>query len=185
MRPYFFYKGFMKIWHWIVVIVLGLMFVGSALYQSWERPKGGDVAPDVAITRLDGQQVHLSDYRGKVVLLHFWATWCGPCREEFPALEKFNQQMLGKPFVLLAVSEDGKSAKQDVERFSRHVKFSFPIYLDRAGAAADAYRVAGVPESILIDPMGNIVERFTGPQDWTSGDILNLIEQLFPQPEGK
>lgn len=167
------------------MIVLGLMFVGSALYQNWEQPKGGDVAPDIVLSRMDGEPVHLSDYRGKVVLLHFWATWCGPCREEFPALEKFNQQMQGKPFVLLAVSEDGKSAKSDVERFSRHVKFSFPIYLDTAGVAADAYRVAGVPESIVIDPKGNIIERFTGPQDWSSRDTLKFIENIFSQQEGQ
>ena len=175
----------MKIWHWIVVIVLGLIFVGSALYQSWERPKGGDLAPDVILSRMNGEPVRLSDYRGKVVLLHFWATWCGPCREEFPALEKLNQQMQSKPFVLLAVSEDGKSAKQDIERFSRHVKFSFPIYLDRASAAADAYRVAGVPESIVIDPKGNIVQRFTGPQDWNSRDMLKFFEKLFSPQEGQ
>src|SRR5476651_1724952 len=107
-------------------------------------------APDITVTALNGSTLKLSDLKGKVVLLNFWATWCPPCREEIPSMVKLNSIMTGKPFQMVAVSidEGGRSA---VESFLKGTGLALPAYLDPSGTSVKSYGITGVPESFIIN----------------------------------
>lgn len=143
---------------------------------------GGSVqnkpAPDITVKALNGSDVKLSDLKGKVVLLNFWATWCPPCREEIPSMMRLNKQMAGKPFQMLAVSID-EGGKADVESFFKSNKFSLPAYADQDRKAAAAYGVTGVPETYLIDTKGIVVKKVIGPLKWDDTEVVSFITELM------
>src|SRR5262249_21192180 len=108
------------------------------------------IAPDFAVPDLDGQAVRLSNYRGKVVLLNLWATWCPPCREEMPSMERLFRQLRDRGFVLLAVSQD-EAGRAAVDPFVRDMGLTFPVLVDPQHQVGDRYQVWGYPESFIID----------------------------------
>jgi len=136
-------------------------------------------APDVSVVSLaNGSTLKLSDLKGKVVLLNFWATWCPPCREEIPSMVKLNSVMTGKPFQMVAISVD-EGGKQAVESFFKESGFSLPAYLDESGTSAKIYGVTGVPESFVIDKQGIIVKKIIGGFAWDSPEAVSFIEKLM------
>jgi len=135
-------------------------------------------AADITITSLNGTQHKLSDFKGKVVMLNFWATWCPPCREEVPSLMRLNKMMEGKPFQMLAVSID-EGGKPDVERFFRVTGSSLPAYTDQERKAAGIYGVTGVPETYIIDQKGIIVKKVIGPLKWDDPEVVAFITKLM------
>jgi cytochrome c biogenesis protein CcmG/thiol:disulfide interchange protein DsbE len=142
------------------------------------RRHGGGMADDFAVTDLQGQAVRLSSFRGQVVLLNLWATWCPPCREEMPSMERLWQRLRGKGFVLLAVSQDEQGADA-VAPFVREHQLTFPVLVDPEHQVGDRYGVWGYPESFLIDREGRVVERVIGPRDWASPQQIAAIERLL------
>lgn len=138
----------------------------------------GSSAPDFTLTDMQGQQVSLSQFRGKVVILNFWATWCPPCREEMPSMEKLYQRHQDQGLVMLAVNieENGQSV---VSQFLQKTPYSFPILLDSKNAAQHAYGVFRFPESFIIDRNGVIVEKIIGGRDWLSGSTFKRINFLL------
>jgi len=138
-------------------------------------------APDFTIKGTDGKAMSLKDFRGKVIILHFWATWCKPCKEEFPAFEKLYQGLKGKDVALLAVSIDAKAGKDEVDVFARNLGATFPVFLARDGNVTDRYWTWGVPVTYFMDKKAWIIGRALGPKDWASPDILNLIEGLLKE----
>jgi len=136
------------------------------------------LAPDFAVPDLAGQAVRLSGLRGKVVLLNLWTTWCPPCREEMPSMEKLYQRLRDRGFVLLAVSQD-EAGKQAVEPFVRDLGLTFPVLVDPEHQVGDRYQVWGYPESFIIDREGRVVERVIGPRDWTSPEHVAALERLL------
>jgi thiol-disulfide isomerase/thioredoxin len=136
-------------------------------------------APPLRPHDLSGQPHSLSDYRGKVILVNFWASWCGPCIEEIPSLRGLHQKMAGLPFEIVAVNV--KEGRFKVHKFSRLVKMPFPVLLDPDGAAFGAWGAQVLPTSFLVDPEGRIRYRVQGPLDWTSEDVLNTIRGLLPK----
>ncbi len=137
-------------------------------------------APVISVAAMDGSTVSLSSFKGKVVLLNFWATWCPPCREEIPSMMKLNERMAGKPFQMLCVSVD-EGGKAAVQEFFASSGFSLPAYLDLNGAGAKTYGLTGVPESYLIDKKGVLVKKVIGGLDWNSPDVVSYIESLMQQ----
>lgn len=135
-------------------------------------------APDIAITTLDGKQFKLSELKGKVVLLNFWATWCPPCREELPSMLKLNAAMAGKPFQMVAISIDEGGA-QAVSSFLASNNYALPAYLDPTGTAAKQYGITGVPESFIIDRNGVMVKKVVGGVPWDSPEVLAFFEGLM------
>lgn len=119
-------------------------------------------AIDFTTTLLNGDSVKLSDYKGKVVLLNFWATWCGPCVGELPAFEKLDKEY-GDDVVILAVNigED----KDSVSKFAKENGYTFPIGLDEKQDIATAYQIYSIPATYIIDKDGNVAEISTGAQD--------------------
>ena len=130
------------------------------------RPLTGKPAPDFTLTSLSGQRATLSELRGRVVLLDFWATWCPPCRTAMPHLEKLRQEFGQKGLTVLGVTTEDADT---VEPFIREHKITFPILLDPDGVAARAYRVTGIPRSLIIDREGKVHADLTG---WGGEEVL-------------
>lgn len=148
--------------------------VGSSTVAAEKSP-----APDISVVSIaNGSTLKLSDLKGKVVLLNFWATWCPPCREEIPSMMKLNTFMAGKPFQMVAVSidEGGKSA---IESFFKETGFLLPTYLDESGTSSKSYGVTGVPESFIIDKHGVLVKKIIGGFAWDSPEAVAFIEGLM------
>ena len=165
-------------------VIIALAVGGFFFYQSRQAPPvvEGSTAPDFTLPLLNGGTATLSDYRGKVVLLNIWATWCNPCREEMPSMQTLSQQLKGKPFVILAASIDVRGAL-DVQPFVQQLGLTFPILLDQDKKLPDMYQTTGVPESLIIDKNGVIKKRVIGPADWSSSSDPDnqLIQVLLGQ----
>lgn len=138
-----------------------------------------DIAPtpDFTLPTPDGRKVALMDFRGKVVLLNFWASWCVPCREEMPSMEKLYQEFKDKNFTILAVAV--KDRKQDSITFVKELKLTYPIALDPDGRVGMTYGAWGLPATYLIGPKGEGLARGWGPADWYSPAARQLIKDLI------
>lgn len=147
------------------------------------RDRGPELAPDFAVPDLAGQAVRLSALRGKVVVLNLWTTWCAPCREEMPSMERLYDRLRGRDFQLLAVSQD-EGGKRVVEPFVRELKLSFPVLIDPEHQVGDRYGVWGYPETFVIDRNGYVVERVIGPRDWGSAASVAALEALIAAGDG-
>jgi len=145
-----------------------------------QKPIPGHVAPDFSIQTMEGRNFRLSEQRGKVVFLNFFATWCAPCQMEAAQLGELNARFADRDFVMLAVSSEN-GFRQALPRFSAQFKRQPLFAEDAGGKLIDDYRVSGFPETYLIDKTGNIVRRFIGPYDWTSAEFTALIGQLLAQ----
>ncbi|MDT8404810.1 TlpA disulfide reductase family protein [Sulfuriflexus sp.] len=131
-------------------------------------------AVDFELDGEDGRTYRLSDYRGQVVLINFWATWCPPCRYEMPSLERLWQQVKGKGVVILAINvgED----EDTIFEFMGQYPMTFPLPMDQDGKVIKAYPVMGLPTSYIISPQGQVTHRAVGSREW---DDAGLIEQLM------
>ncbi len=140
-------------------------------------------APDFALPGLDGKMTGLKGYRGRVVLLNIWATWCPTCVEEMPSMEKLYEQLKGEDFEVLTVSIDESGAK-DVVPFMKKHKLTFPVLLDPGGKTAQRlYRITGVPESFIIGKEGNIEKVIIGPTDWATPEAIGYFRNLIEKPQ--
>ncbi|GAA0134365.1 redoxin domain-containing protein [Paenibacillus sp. YSY-4.3] len=180
--------------NWIAIIVL-LGLIGWGLYDYMDKAdanqptaeelamedefvpiglKIGYRAPNFTLHNLDGYEVKLSDYRGKTVLLNFWASWCPPCRLEMPHMEKFYAKYADKDAVVLAVNmthlEEGK---ENVKSFFEDFGLTFPHALDETGHVTDQYQVIAYPTTYVLDSKGVITQRFQGAIDY------NMMKEAY------
>jgi peroxiredoxin len=140
--------------HWSrlgLLLALALFLAACSGGQS-AMPKVGQAAPDLTVTSLDGATIKLSELRGKVVLLNFWATYCDPCRAEMPAMEKVYKEVVDKGGTVVAV--DQKESGATVSKFVTEFGLTFPVALDEKGAAAAVYGVQYMPTSFFLDKEG-------------------------------
>lgn len=136
-------------------------------------------APDFALPDIDGKVHKLTDYRGKVVLVNFWATWCPPCRKEMPSIQKLYLSLKDQPFAVLAL--DQGESDNNVFAFMGQLdpEPTFPVLLDRHSQAAHAFGVMGIPTTYLIDKQGFIVHQAVGGRDFNSPAIRQTIRKLL------
>jgi peroxiredoxin len=164
-------------------IALALLLVAGALWVVFgaERPAGpvgeGHPAPDFRLSALDGGEQSLSSLRGRVVLLNFWATWCKPCEDEMPAMQRLHETLAGEDFALFAVSVD--EGDDEVRAFRDRLALRFPILRDPGKRAAGAYQTFRFPESWLIDREGVVVARYVGPREWDEPVYVERIRKLI------
>lgn len=141
-------------------------------------PQEGFMSPDFTFPDVNGKLVSLSQFRGKVVFLNIWATWCGPCRIEMPAMEKLYRKFKKEDLVMLAVSID-RLGKAAVKPFIKELELTFPILLSPDGRIQRIYMVRALPSSFIIDKTGRIVARVTGARDWFGDDTIETFEYLI------
>lgn len=139
--------------------------------------KGDKKAPDFSLKDLTGKKVEIKDYKGKIIFLNFWATWCVPCKEEMPSLEVLHERFKGEKFVLLTVSVDYEGLKV-VHGFLDKHSYTFPVLLDPNGETLDLFEVKGIPTTFIIDKKGRVIGRALGPRDWRSPEVFSLVNLL-------
>ncbi len=142
-----------------------------------EKMPAGSVAPAFTLRDLNGQNVSLSNYRGRVVFLNFWATWCGPCREEMPSMERLHRALGSRGLAVLAVNLREDAA--EVARFMRKYQLSFPALLDSDGQVSSLYRVWALPMTYIIDGGGQIIGKKAGPKDWAARHVTDVFQTLI------
>jgi len=167
----------------LVVIVLAVvLFIAG--YTAMQRKGGGkivtkgDRAPEFGLPAFNGQQVSLSDFRGRVVMVHFWATWCPPCVEELPTLAKLSQELTGTDFEMLAVSVDEGGAAA-VTPFLQKNGLSLPVLLDPDRSVARKYGTYKFPETYLVDRQGIVRDKIIGARDWNDPAALELLRDMI------
>ncbi len=167
-----------------VVLVLILIFWNPTPVSAQERPspeaatlvKDGMVAPNFEVEMFDGSTVKLSDLKGKVVLLNFWATWCPPCRAELARVEKdIIEKFKGQPFVFIPVSRGEK--RETVAAFREKMGYTFPMGLDTDSSIYGKYAVTYIPRNFLIDKSGKVVKASVGYDEAEFAELVKLIEK--------
>jgi peroxiredoxin len=135
---------------------------------------------DFVLPDLNGRQVRLSDFKGKVVLLDFWTTWCPDCRAEMPALEKLHQRFKDRDFVLLAV--DLRESPNSVRKFFSHHKLSFAALLDSNGQVGQSFDIRAIPTAFILDQNGVMIGKVIGSRKWDGSAAAALFEHLINTP---
>jgi len=178
----------------VTLFVVGLLFFFEHFYEEpisvgdvkvkekFDRVKSsaGYLAPQFTLRNLDGNRVSLDSFKGQVVVLNFWATWCVPCRIEMPAFEKLYRRYRSEGVTVLGVSLD-KGADEKVRNFVEEYQLSFPILMDLDGKAEKLYPSVSIPFTFVIDKSGRIVARVDGAKNWESKETFEAIEFLLKQ----
>ena len=155
-----------------------LAFFTLPHYRQGESSVAGKTAEDIALN-VDGKSGHLSDYRGKIVVLNYWATWCPPCVEETPALIELNKRISSRNGVVLGVSVD--EDEQAYKKFIQDHGIDFPTSRDASKKSAQDYGTLMYPETYIIDRKGKIARKVIGPQDWNSAEMVAYFDALLAQ----
>jgi thiol-disulfide isomerase/thioredoxin len=148
----------------------------------WDQPM-----PVFSFSFIDdvGRSLSLEDFRGKIVLLNVWATWCAPCRKEMPTLDRLSQELGGPEFQIVPLSID-RAGVEAVRRFYAKTGISgLGVYVDTAGAATRALKLDGLPTTLLIDRHGQELGRVTGPAEWDGADMVGLIKSFIASPSNR
>ncbi len=153
-----------------------LLLFASPSYRQGEPSIAGSPAPDFSF-QLDGKTTRLADLKGKVVVLNFWATWCPPCIEEMPSLNRLHQQIQSQGAVVLGVSVDEDSAAY--EKFLRDHQISFPTFRDPSKQISSRYGTFMYPETYMIDRQSRIARKIIGAQNWESAEHLAYLRSLL------
>lgn len=173
--------------YWIAGAVVAAVVGAAWLARNRVTPvAAGYAAPDFVASNVAGDAVTLADYRGRVLLLNVWATWCGPCEEEMPAMQRLYERFSRDDFEIAAISIDAPPGRFDVlgnaggdpVAFARERGLTFPVLLDPAGEIQRVYRTAGVPESFLIGRDGVIWKKVAGSWAWDSETAVSQVRRL-------
>jgi len=164
----------------VIIIAVIAAFVFTGQQKKFEPMVAGAEALEFTLPDLEGEPVNLSDFRGKVVFLNFWATWCKPCEDEMPSMQALYEDLSGQPFEIVAVSVDGEPP-QVVRDFVTEYGITFTVLHDQTGRLKESYKTTGVPETFIIDQNGVVAEKVWGPRDWNSPDAISTIKNLLAE----
>ena len=171
------------------LFLLGCLAVAAAAFpadDSFKRLRigpvpAGSVAAPFEMPTLDGRHVASNDFAGKVVVLNFWATWCGPCKDEMPALDRLRKSLDQDTFALLTVTTDLQ--RDGIGHFLRNLDVRLPVLFDEDQEVSRAYMVRALPTTIIINRDGTLLGRAVGPREWDSPDAVALMRRLMERPE--
>ncbi len=150
----------------IITLLAGALGVGMLLTEDIAQVTTGTEAPPfTAVNLATGDTVTLADYRGDIVLLNLWATWCGPCRWEMPSMERLYRELGPAGLKIVAVSVDQVSG-EEVLAFANELELTFDVLHDRSGQIEIDYQATGLPETVILDRDGVIVHKSIGPVEW-------------------
>src|ERR1044071_5903517 len=139
--------------------------------------------PDFTVLNTEGKKVSIKDFRGKTLFLNFWATWCVPCREEMPAMEKLYEEFKDKNFVVFAINV--KDRKQEALAFVKELKITYPIAFDPEAEVAALYGAWGLPTTYIINAKGEGLARAWGPAEWYGSAARKLFKDLLEEKNGR
>ena len=184
------YKFRGRIFWLLLVLCLGMLPASSSYLLSAEKKQidyklvpnlqemtDHSPVPQFTLPNFEGEKVSLKDFRGKLLMLNFWASWCVSCREEMPAMERLYQEFKSKGFVVLAVNV--KDNRKDALAFIKELKLTYPVVFDPPGEVGLLYGAWGLPTTYLIGPQGEGLARMWGPADWYSPGARELIRRLL------
>ncbi len=159
-------------------VLLGLI-LGWGVAQAQElKPYAGAATPALKLKDLQGKSHDLADYRGQVVMVQFWATYCAPCIKEMPSMQRLQARLAGKPFKILAVNMGESEA--EVRAFLKRVNVDFTILMDSGGEALAAWKVFVAPSTFIVDPEGRIRYALQGGAEWDALEYVDRITALMP-----
>ena len=168
----------------VIFFTIVALLAGLAIYQEIQNPGPtlqGSVAPDFELKNAEGEIVRLSDFKGDLVFLNFWATWCEPCIRELPAMMTMEETFAGRPFTMLGISVD--TSWEQVEGYLEEHGFALNTVLDPGQRVKQEYRVTGFPETFLIDGDGVVLKKYIGPWPWDDSRMLAEVEALIERVE--
>ncbi|MDB4873606.1 MAG: resA [Gemmatimonadetes bacterium] len=170
----------------VVAGIVALMAIGLGVASHFMKDElfpveVGSKAPDFRAKVLDGNRykTRLADYKGQVVLLNIWATYCGPCKDELPSLQKLHEEYGPKGLKLVAVSIDSYVSEDSIRKFADHYGITFEVLHDSTHKIEEVYQTTGYPETFIIGPEGEIRKKVIGADNWTSQGNRALIAQLL------
>ncbi len=159
-----------------MALVAAMVSVAPTSCKKNPGPLVGDLAPGFTLPDLEGQMHGLDDLRGRVVVLNFWATWCPPCVDEMPSLQKLHQALDAKGLSVVAVSVDERF--EDIERFVDNFDLTFTILHDEGMRTARAYQTFKYPETYIIDRDGRVKSKVVGERDWVAPSVIRDLVAL-------
>jgi peroxiredoxin len=143
------------------------------------QPVKGDMkAPNFYLDGLEGKRLELRNFKGKIIFLNFWATWCGPCKEEMPSIERLYQTFKDKDFIFMTISVDYEE-KKVVKKFIEKNHYTLLVLLDPKCEILDLYKATRIPTTFIIDKNLKILGKATGPRDWKSAEAISLLNLLL------
>ena len=140
------------------------------------RAGAGTPLPPFELTTIDGETIAFSQLRGKVVVLNFWATWCGPCKDEMPALDRLSRRFDPRDVAILTITTEHE--RTSIQQFMKQLGSTLPVLLDEQRDVSLAFMVRGLPTTVFIAENGAIVGRAVGPREWDGPDAVRFIERL-------
>jgi cytochrome c biogenesis protein CcmG, thiol:disulfide interchange protein DsbE len=172
-----------------MLLLAGLVWIswsrapqGSQIAGRIPAPQAGFLAPDFSLETAHGEPVRLSDLRGRVVIVNLWASWCGPCKAEMPALERIHQDYAGQGLVLLGVNATNQDSRENALAFAQEQGLSFPILFDAEGEVSKLYRLQALPTTFFIQPDGTIRDVVVGGP--MAEALLRIrVEQLLQETQ--
>ena len=172
------------------IVFISLLLASVSVSADWQQPelshnltpvKKVISASDFELSDMDEEKVKLSSYRGKVVLLNFWATWCPPCIREMPSMERLHQQVDAEAFKVIAVNQMEDADEVFAFTGQLDVDPTFEILFDTTSEVSQAYAVRGLPTTYLIDKKGNIRYRAVGGREFNHPEVIEIINQLIEE----
>lgn len=178
MQPWFHQQSVAATVLLSVIAVAGISMAGDpfASLKMSRLPAGTQAAP-FELAGLDGNIVKSSELAGKVVLVNFWATWCGPCKEEMPSLARLEKQLDPAHFALVTVTTDLQ--RQGIKQFLSQLGVSLPVLFDEDHEVSRTFMVRGLPTTVLIAPDGALLARAVGPRAWDSSETVTMLQQMM------
>jgi thiol-disulfide isomerase/thioredoxin len=160
-----------------LALVFALALAATPVAAQGLKPWSGGATPPLALSDLQGVKHRLADYRGKVVLINFWATWCVPCREEMPSIERLRASLEGRPFAVLAVNLAEPESR--IRKFLEKVPVRFTVLIDQDTSTTRAWQAKVLPATYLVGPDGKIRYRHIGELDWSKPEVRAQIVALL------
>lgn len=163
----------------LVTLVCCVVLPTASCKQTPKVAEVGKIAPDFTLVDRQGKSWTLSQLKGQVVFVNFWATWCPPCRDEMPSMQRLFSMLPKDKFIMLAVLQNDDPARADA--FAAKLGITLPILFDQDKTVGPKYGLTGVPETFIVDKQGVIREKFIGPAHWDSPKYLKILEKYLNQ----